>query len=264
MTIRIEDRRASRLACMLFAAFASSLCASSERALAAPRASELGPEVALTEPLNGYVGRLKVSPAHGPVGTPLTITGENFAPEQELELVWRTVKGSWKVTIAEYFGREFTPTAYRIAKVKSDAAGRISATFVAPEDFGFEHDVVVQQGDRLLTQTAFELDMTAKIVGAKSGPIGSPIEIEVQGIGWRELEGSWVFIYDNKFTGFMSVITTGGSARFSIPATGHVGRHIMEVQHSDFGSPYRNTQRSPVPDRPTFKLSFDVTTSAPA
>src|SRR5690348_3212909 len=171
MTIRIGDRRASRLACMLFAVLFApsllvvSLCASSERALAAPRASELGPEVALTEPSNGYVGHLKVSPAHGPVGTPLTVTGENFPPEQEVELVWRTVKGSWKVTIAEYFGREFTPTAYRIAKVKSDAAGRISASFVAPEDFGFEHDVVVQQGDRLPTQTAFALDQTAKIVG---------------------------------------------------------------------------------------------------
>src|SRR3981189_2877353 len=127
MTIRIESGRAWGLACMLFAvSFASSLCVSSESALAAPRASELGAEVAFTEPSNGYVGHLKVSPAHAPVGTPLTVTGENFPPEQELELVWRTVKGSWKVTIAEYFGREFTPTAYRIATVKSDAAGRIA------------------------------------------------------------------------------------------------------------------------------------------
>jgi len=55
---------------------------------------------------------------------------KTFPPEQELE-GWSgaTVKGSWKVTIAEYFGREFTPTAYRIATVKSDAAGRIGATF---------------------------------------------------------------------------------------------------------------------------------------
>src|SRR5258708_36391524 len=106
MMIRIEGGRAIGFACALFAV----LFASSEGALAAPRAADLGPEVALTEPSNGYVGRLKVAPAHGPVGTPLTVTGENFPPEQELELVWRTVKGSWKVTIAEYFGREFTPT----------------------------------------------------------------------------------------------------------------------------------------------------------
>ena len=63
----------------------------------------------------------------------------------------------------------------------------------------------------------------------------------MQGIGWRELEGSWVLLYDNKFTGFMSAVTTAGTARFTIPATGHAGLHIVEMQHSDFGSPYRNT-----------------------
>jgi hypothetical protein len=95
-----------------------------------------------------------------------------------------------KVTPAEYHGREFIPVAYQLATVKSDKAGRISASFVAPEDFGFLHDVVIQQGARLLTQTAFNLDITAQIVGTQSGPVGSPISIEVQGIGWRELRAA--------------------------------------------------------------------------
>ena len=190
------------------------------------------------------------------------MTGDGFPAEQEFELVWRTVKGRWKVTIAEYHGREYTPVAYRIATVKSDKAGRIAARFIAPEDFGFMHDIVVQQGNRLLTQTAFKLDMTVRLA-ADRGPLGTPIAIEVQGIGWRELEGSWVLLYDNKFTGFMSTVTTGGTARFTIPATGHTGLHIIEVLHSDFGSPYRNTQQSPVPDRPQFKLGFTITPGAP-
>src|SRR5207244_9119109 len=93
--------------------------------------------------------------------------------------------------------------------------------------------------------------------------LGTPIAIEVKGIGWRELEGSWVLLYDNKFTGFMSAVTTGGTARFTIPATGHAGLHIVEVLHSDFNSPYRNTQQSPVPDRPQFKLGFTIPPGEP-
>src|SRR5437588_3970079 len=170
--------RLSALACALSVCFV--MVTGSARAV--PRAADLGPQVPMAQPKDGYVGRLALAPTTGPVGTAGTVTGEGFPAEQQLDLVWRTVNGHWKVTVAEYFGREFTPTAYRIATVKSDAAGRIAATFVAPEDFGFLHDVVVQQGDRLLTQTAFDLDMTAKVVGPTSGPIGTPIEIEVQGI----------------------------------------------------------------------------------
>jgi hypothetical protein len=195
---------------------------------AARRAAELGPEAPLTEPSGGYVGQLAIAPQRGPAGTPLVMTGEGFPPAQEFDLVWRTVKGAWKVANGEYHGREYTPVAYRVATVKSDQSGRIEHRFAAPEDFGFWHDVVLQQGKRLLSQTAFHLDMTARLAGAASGPAGTPIAIEVQGIGWRELEGSWVLLYDNKFTGFLSAVTTGGTARFTIPASGHAGRHIVE------------------------------------
>src|SRR5438093_11745174 len=84
---------------------------------AAPRAADLGPQVPITEPKGGYVGKLAVVPSHGPAGTPLKVSGEGFPAEQEFALVWRTVQGRWKVTIAEYQGREYSPVAYRIAAV---------------------------------------------------------------------------------------------------------------------------------------------------
>jgi len=45
---------------------------------AAPRASDLGPEAPMAEPSGGFVGQLKVTPAHGPVGTPVAVTGQGF------------------------------------------------------------------------------------------------------------------------------------------------------------------------------------------
>jgi hypothetical protein len=52
----------------------------------------------------------------------------------------------WNVSNAEYFGREYHPAAYRIARVKSDNAGRIEATFTAPDDFGFMHSMAGSLG----------------------------------------------------------------------------------------------------------------------
>ena len=60
-------------------------------------------------------------------------------------------------------GREFVPVAYEMARVRSDAAGRLQATFKTPEDFGFVHDIVLQQGDRLMTQVAYSIDMSVEI-----------------------------------------------------------------------------------------------------
>ena len=151
--------RAAGLACALMA-FA--LVDQPDSAAAAPLTA-LGPEVAVGKPSNGYVGRLDVMPEHAPAGAPVTLKAEGLPPGQEFQFVWVTVNGEWKVANAEYHGREFTPVAYEITKAKSDAAGRLSVTFTAPDDYGFLHDIVLQQGGRLFTQVAFNLDMSVDI-----------------------------------------------------------------------------------------------------
>jgi hypothetical protein len=240
-----------------------SLSLAPQSASAAPHHAEaLGPEVAIGEPSGGYVGRLIVAPEHGPTGTPVTVTAEGLPAGEEFQLVWRTVDGAWKVTDAEYHGREYRTVAYEIAKAKTDEAGHLSANFVLPEDFGFMHDIVLQQSGRLFTQTGFSIDMTVEI-SPKSGPVGTPITVEVKGIGWRSLVNSWDLLYDNNFTGWISSVTTHGSARFAIPATGGPGVHILQVLHGELTFPYRNMQQSPEPDRPLWAIPFTVTVGAP-
>src|SRR5579864_5345468 len=91
--------------------------ASAASTKAAPLAAELGPTVSIGEPAGGYVGRLGVTPDHGPVGTTITISGQGMPAGQDIELVWSTVNGRWKVGDGEYHGRSFDPVAYRIATV---------------------------------------------------------------------------------------------------------------------------------------------------
>ena len=52
---------------------------------------------------------------------------------------------------------------YVIAKVKTDGSGAFTAKFEAPDDFGFYHDVTVQQGDKLFTQASFYINMAVDI-----------------------------------------------------------------------------------------------------
>src|SRR5258705_824167 len=213
--------------CATSLALALLTCLIATDGFTAPLPSQLGPEVAITRPRDGYVGRLNVAPENGPAGTEVTVTADQLPPNQELALVWRTVKGNWKVDGPEYHGRDFKPVGYEIVKVKSDNDGRLSARFVVPEDFGFAHDIVLEQGDRLLTQVNFSIDMSVE-TSPKEGPLGTPITVTVKGIGWRPLFNSWLLLYDNRFTGWMSAVTTGGQAKVTNPATGRAGDHITE------------------------------------
>lgn len=219
----------------------------------------LGPEAPIsTVPGTGFQGRITVSPTHGPVGTPVTVTASGLPANTDVQLVWRTVTGHWNVSNATYNGRTFDPVAYRIAAVKTDANGKASASFTAPEDFGFTHDVVVQQGKTELTQTGFYIDMSVD-VSPRTAPEGTPLTVDVKGIGWRKLHNSWQLLYDNKYTGWISSVTTGGSAHFTIPAAGQPGTHVLEVIHGGFTFPYRNMQQSPEPDRPQFMIPVTIT-----
>src|SRR5882724_11491607 len=182
--------RLAGLSCALALPVVASLALMSQKPAAAAPAAALGPQVDVGEPANGYVGRLEVSPTHAPAGTPVTLSAEGLPPGQEFQLVWNTARGAWKVTEAEYHGREFTPVAYEIAKAKTDQSGRLSVNFIAPDDYGFIHDIVLQQGSRLFTQAGFNLDMTVEI-SPKSGPPGTPINVDVKGTAYRSHSNSW-------------------------------------------------------------------------
>lgn len=231
-------------------------------ALAAGPAAELGAVVAPVVQAGEYQGRITLEPFSGPPGTMVTLSGTGLPADQTYDLVWNTAQGSWLVDNAEYHGREYDPVAYRIAAVTTDADGAFEAGFEVPEDFGFWHDITLQDGERLVNQAAFHIDMQVTI-SPESGPAGTPVTVTVNGIGWQQMQNSWLMLYDNAFTGWMSSVTTGGAAEFVIPATGEPGPHVIEVIHGDFTFPYRNMQQSPAPDRPTFALVFDLTDEEP-
>jgi hypothetical protein len=212
-------------------------------------------------PRMDYVGRMTVEPAQAPPGKVITATGTGLPANVEMALVWQTVKGSWVLRGAakeEYHGRRYDPVLREMKRVRTDASGRVQTTFVVPNDFGFMHNVMLMQDGVIRNQAGFMVEPEASAF-PRSGPVGTPIQVTLRGVGWQNLENSWMLMYDNKFTGWLSAVTTGGTARAVIPATGRPGKHLIQIVHGAFTVPYLNGQQSPSPDRPSFSFPFEIT-----
>ncbi len=231
----------------------------------APTVAAAAPAASPTEPPLALLGKFALDPARGKWGTDVAATGSGLKPGTAYELKWTSVTGSWKLSPdrSEYKGREYTPIQTALATVVTDGTGAFRTRFVVPQDFGFQHDVLVmERGEPVIrNKAAFDVDLDVTI-SPTSGPVGTPITIEARGIGWRQLQNSWLVSYDNAFTGWLSSVTTKGLARAVIPATGAPGTHVITVLHGDFTFPYLNMQQSPEPDRPQFHIPFTVTQGA--
>jgi hypothetical protein len=211
-----------------------------------------------------YVGQFSVTPSAGLAGTTVKAAGNGFDPNSELQIVWQGFQGSWKVNTdnGTFHGRQFKDDLQPLTTVSTDAGGQFEAAFTVPDGFGFIHDVLVINKDGVIQNKAgFEVKMQASI-SPSSGPVGTPIAIELRGVGWRPLENSWTVLYDNKFTGWMSSVTTDGLANAAIPAVGAPGKHIIQIIHGSATFPYMNMQQSPQPDRPQWTLEFTITDGA--
>jgi hypothetical protein len=230
------------------------------QAASVPTGASPAPSGTVTSPVK-YIGEFSINPAHAPSGAKVSAAGKGFESNTELELIWQGFKGTWKVEGSNFNGRDFTDVMQSLAKVKTDASGSFQTTFTVPSGFGFGHDVLVEKQNEIQNKSNFDVDMQVSM-SPSSGPVGTPVNINAQGIGWRSLENSWEVIYDNKFTGWISSVTTGGIAHASIPAVGAPGKHIIQIIHGSATFPYMNMQQSPEPDRPTWTFEFTVTAGA--
>jgi hypothetical protein len=212
-----------------------------------------------------YVGKFALNPKHGVAGSPVSASGSGFSPNKELQLAWQAFHGRWNVDWtdpANFKGRSYDEELVPLASVSTDATGSFTTSFTVPEGFGFGHDVRVVEDGIVRNQAGFKVDMRVSITPT-SGPPGTPITIDVKGVGVTGLTWSWLVTYDNRFTGWLSSVTTDGHARAVIPATGPSGDHVIKILHGSFTFPYLNPAQSPDPTRPTFTTIFTVTAGKP-
>jgi len=208
-------------------------------------------------------GKLQVNPTAGPVLSTAEIQATGLKPNTTARIVWRTVEGSYELKdIDKFIKAAFKEKEVELATAQSDAQGDLTATIQIPEDFGGDHDIVIYQDNQPMAKANFFVKTTFTI-DSNSGPIGSWITIRGQGIGWRDYGSIWHIIYDNKYTGMITAISTNGTAEAKFRAAGPVGLHTITVESAAAGMPYINREQSPHAYIQTHRFLYTVTEEKP-
>lgn len=197
------------------------------------------------------------------VGAEVRVGAEGLPAGKTVDLTWETVTGGW--VVEEYYrfkGKKYEKSTASLGKFPVDASGRMSGRFTIPEDFGGVHDVIALIDGKPVAQNGIEVTQSFEFTPA-SGPIGTPIELTVKGLGWRTMESTWVVNWDNNLVGFVSAASSKGSAVARFRASGPAGPHVVKLLTGYQGQGYLNYEQSPVAHLPRPEFTF-TTTNAPA
>jgi hypothetical protein len=201
------------------------------------------------------------------VGTEVHVAAADLPSGKTAELQWGTVAGGWVVEDYYHFkGKKYTETTSLLGKFTIDSNGRLDARFVIPEDYGGVHEVTVLIDGKPVAQNGVEVTQSFEM-SPVSGPIGTPIELKVKGLGWRTMESTWVVNWDNHAVGFVSAAGTRGSAVARFRATGPAGDHPLKIYSGYQAQSYLNYEQAPNAYLPRPEFTFRTTagrTAVPA
>lgn len=207
---------------------------------------------------------LKTTPETGLIGTPFTVSGEGLPAGKEVQFVWVTWDGAFATKItadnARFEERRYAVKRVPLKSAVANAQGRVSIALTVPDDFGEVHDIYAVVDGIDVGRTGFRTVREATVTPT-SGPVGTPITVTVKGLGSGPFVSTMSIRYDNTYTGFISAVTTRGSATFQIRAAGPVGQHLIQITGSAPGLPFLNNQQSGTSGVPNMdmKFTFNVT-----
>jgi len=193
------------------------------------------------------------------VGAKVRAVASDLPAGKTVDLKWSTVTGGWVIEDYYYFrGKKYSETTSSLGKFPVDSKGRLDARFAIPEDYGGVHDVIAMIDDKAVAQNGIEVTQSFEMTPL-SGPIGTPIELRVKGLGWRTMENTWVVNWDNRAVGFITAVGTKGSAVARFRAVGPVGHHPVKIYTGWQGQSYLNFQQAPNAYLPRPDFTFQTT-----
>lgn len=193
------------------------------------------------------------------VGSAIGVEADGLAPGRTAELVWETVDGSWLVE--DYFrfkGKRYAEATIKLGSARIDGDGRLVAHFAVPEDFGGVHNVVAFVDGQAAAQGGLEVAPSFELTPTE-GPVGTPVEVRAKGLGWRTMDSTYVVSWDNAEVGWVSAVSTHGSAIARFRAAGSPGDHPVKLYTGWTGHSYLNYTQAPNAYLPRPEFLFRVT-----
>jgi hypothetical protein len=185
------------------------------------------------------------------------ISGRGYPPDSLVELVWYTVVGTYELDgDTEFLGQRYDESQGVLASLRADAQGDIEGSVSVPLDFGGPHDVRGRVDSRELSQASLTI-LPSIFMEPLDGPVGTPIEVTIAGIDWRPNVCTWHVLYDNRYLGCMSAVTTRGLGVARFRAAGGPGLHLITVvRNSQISAPYLAIERGVFRDTPGAGTEF--------
>lgn len=223
-----------------------------------------GPVAAPSTPAE-RLGILKATPDTGPPGTPFVLTGTGLPPNKDIDITWSTATKAYKLDVVpdsvDFYGRVFSPMAVVIAKGRTDASGNLRLSLKMPQDYGALHDIYAVADGKQLAKGGVLVQRTYSVKPLK-GPVGQTITIKLNGLGWLAYMDTVAVLWDNKYAGFLSSVTTRGQATATIRAAGPPGKHILDLVPASATTPFLNITQSAVGYLGYKRFTFTVTKDA--
>jgi hypothetical protein len=194
----------------------------------------------------------------GIVGGDIPYALAGFPPNAHVVIRWDTRDGESTVG-GEYndkhLGWIFTETYATLGEVDVDGEGQASGTLSIPHDFGGDHTIEAVVGGEALSTAPFKLlqRFTATLSGA-----GTHVQLHATGLGWEKYTAAWDVLYDGKLMGWITAMTTRGTADVTIPVVGEPGLHTIEIHEGQNGFPFLNMHETSWPWTRVYRFAFTM------
>ncbi|WP_423800612.1 hypothetical protein [Neobacillus sp. SAB-20_R2A] len=180
--------------------------------------------------------KVSLDKSSGVVGENVKMTAKGLPKNKNVKIIFNTMRGS------RVSGNGFGEKKIDLFSVNTDDQGSFTKDFPVPDDLGgIPHRIDLQVDGKTYGQTYLSITPSIVKISPSSGPPGTPITIEIKGVGWTEYDNTFDITYDNAYFGYVCGFNTAGSVTVNMIASGEPGYHIIDF----YPGIYRGKQLQP-------------------